>query len=200
MHLNSDQTDEELVEAYKISGDQKLIGLLFKRHLLMCFAVCNKYFMNPRDSEDAVMEIFEKLIHDLKKFEIKNFKSWLHSVCRNHCLMQLRKNTPERNSMDVEEISETFMKSDESMHPYNNKDEIEFELQRLEKALNLLKGEQKECIELFYLKKKKYEEIVSITGYSPKEVKSYIQNGKRNLKNILGEKGFFILMLCIWIF
>jgi DNA-directed RNA polymerase specialized sigma24 family protein len=30
-----------------------------------------------------------------------------------------------------------------------------------------------------------YTEIVAITGYSANEVKSYIQNGKRNLKTLI---------------
>ena len=52
----------------------------------------------------------------------------------------------------------------------------------MEEAILLLNEGQRVCIELFYLKNRSYNEIVAATGYSANDVKSYIQNGKRNLK------------------
>jgi RNA polymerase sigma-70 factor (ECF subfamily) len=199
--VNNNANDEELVVQYKITYNKWILGELFKRHSLMCFAVCTKYLKDESAAEDAVMTIFEKLFTDLHRHDITNFKSWLHTVCRNHCLMQLRKNTPFIRINDAkEENSESFMNLERFLHQEVNENEKEEKLLALEQAIEQLKDKQKECIELFYLQQKSYEEIATLTGYSPNEVKSYIQNGKRNLKIALGEKGIsFLIAIILWI-
>jgi len=195
------QTDEELVVLYQRTNDKRAVGELFKRHSLMCYAVCMKYLRNEDAAQDATMEIFEKLFTDFQKHTIKNVKSWLHSVCRNHCLMILRK--PDLMvSIDGEnEENEPFvMQLQAFLHPEDTTAEREQTLQLLEKAISELKDKQRECIELFYLKQKSYEEIVTVTGYQMNEVKSYIQNGKRNLKIALSQQGISLLIaLLLWI-
>lgn len=194
---NQNLSDEELVANYQNTGDKQVLGILFKRHSLMCFTVCNKYFKNEEKANDAAMAVFEKLFTDLKKHEIKNFKSWLHSVCRNYCLMQLRKAeiiVPYDNVAEKNE--DEFMQIDTFLHQ-NDKEE---KLQELEKALEWLNDKQRECINLFYLKKKTYKEISEQTGYTVNDVRSQIQNGKRNLKITLQQKGItFCITLLIWI-
>lgn len=199
--VNTNANDEELVVQYKSTNNTRILGELFKRHSLMCFAVCNKYLKDESAAEDAAMSIFEKLFTDLHKHEIANFKSWLHTVCRNHCLMQLRKQTPiVRINDNSEENSESFVNLDRFLHQEDNQQEKEEKLLMLEQAIMQLKDKQKECIELFYLQQKSYDEIATLTGYSPNEVKSYIQNGKRNLKIALGEKGIsFLMAIILWI-
>jgi len=160
-----------------------------------------KYLRNETEAQDAVMNIFEKLFHDLLQHEIVNFRSWLHSVCRNHCLMQLRK--PDLSislSDDDDENESLFMKIDSILHQEYTGNDNEEKLQELETAIQDLKDQQKKCIELFYLKRKSYEEIATLTGYTNHEVKSHIQNGKRNLKIALMEKGItWITAWIIWI-
>jgi RNA polymerase sigma factor (sigma-70 family) len=198
---NLNGSDEELVLHYRATQDKAAVGELFKRHSLMSYAVCNKYLKDEDAARDAAMQVFEKMFSDLLKHEVQNFRSWLHSVCRNHCLMQLRKpqfilrmNTPD------EEDDGAFMEFEHFLHQDHNAEDKEHTLQALEQAIGELKDKQKVCIELFYLKQKSYEEVSSITGYSPHEVKSYIQNGKRNLKIILGGKGLnLFLAFTTWI-
>ncbi len=135
-----------------------------------------KYLKNEDDSKDAVMQIFEKLLIDLKKHDVQNFKSWLHTVAKNYSLMQLRKKNPEiplTENIVVEK--EVFVHRDEAH-------QLEEQLTLMEEAIKHLKDEQKTCVELFYLKEKCYQEISEQTGFSMNEVKSFIQNGKRNLK------------------
>ena len=67
------------------------------------------------------------------------------------------------------------------MHHTDDRD-LEDDLGRLEKCIEELQDEQKQCVELFYIRKKPYQTIVESTGFEMKKVKSYIQNGKRNLK------------------
>lgn len=173
-------TDEELVTRYKQSGDKQLVGELYKRYTGFVFAVCLKHLHSRAQSEDAVMQVFEKLFSDLKKHSVQNFKSWLYTVAKNHCLHIIRSRKkdfvlPDDNSgVQIMEFATNM---------YHDSDGVlEQHLARLELEIPRLSEEQRICIELFYLKKKSYTEVASITGYTLGQVKSYIQNGKRNLK------------------
>ena len=198
LHIKS---DEDLVLEYQNTKNNLVLGELFKRHSLMCFAVCNKYLKNEDAAHDAAMNIFEKLFTDLQKRQITNFKSWLYTVCKNHCFILLRKPNKLVSINQGEEDNENiFMQLGAILNQDDDKAEKEEKLVAVENAILNLKDKQRECIELFYLKNKSYIEIATQTGYTENEVKSYIQNGKRNLKIILEEKGITIgLALFLWI-
>lgn len=172
--------DLELVQQYQRTGDLDCIGKLFDRYTEMVYLVCLKYLQNEEDSKDATMQVFENLVESLKRHEVHNFKSWLHTIARNYCLMQLRN----QKSKGVQKITDTIEASLEftaSTETAENEQQ-ELELQVLEKGLMDLPAEQRTCLELFYLQKKSYREIVELTGCPLNSVKSFIQNGKRNLK------------------
>lgn len=178
-------TDVELIADYKKKGDAELVGELYKRYSHLVYGVCLKYFKNEDESKDAVIQIFENLMTDLKKHNIENFKSWLHSVSRNHCLMALRKNQTLLKRENEYEYSVQGESGSEFDFEPHEKETKEVQLTALEKGMATLKEEQRVCIDLFFLKEKRYEEVAEITGYSTKQVKSYIQNGKRNLANYM---------------
>ena len=171
------EKETELLAAYYDSGDLELLGKLYEPYMHLVYGLCLKYLKNPVKSEDAVMQIFETLIKKLRIHKVDNFKSWLYSVSRNHCLMQLR-----ASGKDIVFIDDNFMESSEVLHPDNDKEEQEEQLQLLEKCIAELSPEQQQSVRLFYLEEKCYKEIVDITGFDMKKVKSYIQNGRRNLK------------------
>lgn len=177
-------TDEELVERYVNSRKNSYVAELFNRYTVMVYGVCIKYLKDEDESKDATMQIFEKLITDLPKHTIRNFRPWLHMVTRNHCLMKLRKEAGIINISTDDYVleSEDFVENGIDMHHITEAHEKEAKYVKLEKAVEGLTDEQRKCIELFYYQKKCYDEIVEITGYSYKQVKSYIQNGKRNLR------------------
>lgn len=195
------QSDENLVINYQNTKNNLVVGELFKRHSLMCYAVCMKYLKNEDAAHDTTMNIFEKLFADLQKHQINNFKSWLHTVCKNHCLILLRKpNVLVSIDESEEENSHLFMQLSNILNHDDNKHEKEEKLQVLEQGIIELKDKQRKCIELFFLKQKSYQEISIQTGYTENEVKSYIQNGKRNLKILLEQKGITMgLALLLWI-
>jgi RNA polymerase sigma-70 factor (ECF subfamily) len=195
------QSDENLVINYQNTKTNLVVGELFKRHSLMCYAVCMKYLKNEDAAHDATMNIFEKLFTDLQKHQINHFKSWLHTVCKNHCLILLRKpNVLVSIDESEEENSNLFMQLANVLNHDDYKQEKEEKLQILEQSIIELKDKQRECIELFFLKQKSYQEISKQTGYTENEVKSYIQNGKRNLKILLEQKGITMgLALLLWI-
>ncbi len=174
--------DSRLINLYKVKGDQKAVGALFERYSHLVFGVCMKYLKNADDSKDATLNIFEKLLGDLKKFEVEKFSNWIHSVARNYCLMQLRNRkamiyTDDESMPDMDVLVEKY----QPMH-HVDESKLETQLQLLDSAIESLNEEQRICIDLFYLKKYCYQDVAEISGFSMNEVKSYIQNGKRNLK------------------
>jgi len=178
-YIKVEFSDNELVDRYKNSGDTHYAGLLFQRYSHLVLGVCMKYLKNEEESRDAVMNIFEKLLSDLHKHKIDNFKSWLYMVSRNHCLMYLRSN--KKLDIKYEEIETPFMENAYMLHPIDEKLPEE-SLTKLEICIEKLIEEQKKCVHLFYIEEKCYKEVSEQTGYDIGKVKSYIQNGKRNLK------------------
>ncbi len=176
-HHYKDYSDEALVKLYKKKGDLEIVGELYDRYTALTYGVCLKYLKDREEARDAVMQIFEKLITTLKSHKIKSFKSWLYVTARNHCLMQLRAS----KGRFFEELQPALMESDVNGHPDSGMD-IERDLNRLEQCMETLAKEQQQCVRLFYLQQKCYREIAETTGYELTKVKSYIQNGKRNLK------------------
>jgi RNA polymerase sigma-70 factor (ECF subfamily) len=174
---NNELPDKELVERYKASGDLAVLGDLYQRYMELVYGVCLKYYKDPEQARDSVMQIFEELVTKVKKHEIENFRPWLHQLAKNHCLMQLR--TP-RNLKTVEFKME-IMQSEEEVH-LNGVLDKEENFKKLEFCLGTLTGEQQEAIRLFYLEGKCYNEIVDLTGQEWNQVRSSIQNGRRNLK------------------
>ena len=176
--------DEELIEKFLNTGNKHYFGVLFQRYTHLVFGACMKYLKNKDESEDAVMDIFEKLMTELKSHEVRNFKGWIYTVARNHCLMKIRKEKQMQMTNDVQKLDGLVVEMPEPMHLSNDMKK-EIELTGLEQAMTKLSDEQRTCLELFYLQEKCYNEVATITKYSLNEVKSYIQNGKRNLKNHL---------------
>lgn len=181
------RTDHELVDLFRRSGDLEELGVLYERYMALVFGVCLKYFKEREEAKDGVTAIFEKLITEIPRHEIENFKSWLYVLTKNHCLMQIRSRKSEQARSDNyrnEQIG--IMESEEELHPM---DEEGPDLNRaLMDCLEQLKAEQQKCIRLFYIERHSYREVAKRTGLEEKKVKSFIQNGKRNLKICMEEQ------------
>ena len=175
--------DKELVALFRTSRNMEILAVLFQRYMDLLYGVCLKYLKQPETAKDAVMQIFEELVVKLPKHEVDNFKSWLYTLAKNHCLMQLR--TPK--NLKTTEFNPDSMQLEEEMH-LNGIQLKEENLQKLERCLETLSMEQKKSVELFYLQNKCYKEIAEETGIEWNKVRSFIQNGRRNLK-ICMEKG-----------
>ena len=182
------KTDEELLSAFLNSGDMEMLGELYSRYMNLVYGVCLKYFKEREKSQDAVIQLFEKIAIEIERHEIRNFKSWLFVVTKNHCLMELRKNKPGKTMLVSEENElDVFMENIPELHPIDREPE-EINEQALNDCIERLKEEQKQCIRLFYFEGKSYREICVVLKLNEKKVKSFIQNGKRNLKICLEKK------------
>ncbi|MGZ3950734.1 MAG: RNA polymerase sigma factor [Flavisolibacter sp.] len=176
----SELSDSDLVSSYKQSGDTGVLGDLFQRYMDLVYGVCLKYLKVPENAQDSVISIFEELVVKLKKHEVDNFKAWLYTLAKNHCLMRLRSEKKQPFvSFDVE-----LMQSEENLH-LDGELEKEENFKKLDYCLGQLQAEQRTVIELFYLQGKCYNEIAETTGIEWNRVRSSIQNGRRNLKNCM---------------
>jgi RNA polymerase sigma factor (sigma-70 family) len=182
-NISSAENDQYLLQEYKTSGDLKILGELYQRYMDLVYGVCLKYVKEPEDAQDCVLNIFEELVTKLRRYEVENFKSWLHQLAKNHCLMRLRS---EKGKTTVK-IDMAIMQSEENVH-LNGELEKEQNFKQLEYCLGMLTPEQRKGIELFYLQGKCYNEIVEITGMEWNKVRSFIQNGRRNLKICMDER------------
>lgn len=173
-------TDAELLQQFYHRYDNEWLGILLERYTLLLLGVCMKYLKNEEEAKDAVQQVFLKAINELHKYKVEYFKSWIYMVAKNHCLMKLRD-----KGRFTAEINERSMAVPAEPEEKNRHIEKENALSNLAGALLQLNKEQQQCVTLFYLEKRSYQEITGQTGYSLMQVKSHIQNGKRNLKIIM---------------
>ncbi|RYU86202.1 sigma-70 family RNA polymerase sigma factor [Mucilaginibacter terrigena] len=170
-----DNADEQLLNSYRATRDLKVLGKLYERYMPLVYGVGLKYLKDEELAQDAVMTIFEELTQKVHQHEIKQFRPWLYVLSRNHCLMQLR------TGKKLETVTlDEFVEFSPVLHPDTN--DREEAMQALERCLDKLTPAQKQSVKLFYLDEKCYKEVADATGFTMNEVKSHIQNGKRNLK------------------
>lgn len=179
--MNQDQyahiTDQELLGKYYAERNNYWLGLLLQRYTMLLFGVCMKYLKNEEEARDGVQQVFLKVIQELPKYKVEYFKSWLYMVAKNYCLMKLRSKTSR-----ITEIKDSMVATPAEDSSVQGLLEKDHQLELMTESLEELSKEQKVCVTLFYLDKKSYQEIAGETGFTMMQVKSYIQNGKRNLK------------------
>ncbi|MCX2743492.1 sigma-70 family RNA polymerase sigma factor [Mangrovivirga sp. M17] len=178
----SSLSDLEIIEKYNKNPDHQYISILYDRYIDKAYGVALKYLKNREYAKDIVMEVYAELGDDIKKHEIKNFSSWLYVKVKNASLMRIRKEKPQL-FVNGEKKDLAFMElSDNGHHDIEEKVRLEDNLEQLKLCIDKLKAEQKECVEMFFLQEKSYSIIEKELSIKLKKVKSYIQNGKRNLK------------------
>lgn len=176
--------DQQLLDQFYTDHNNDWLGMLLQRYTLLLFGVCMKYLKNEEDAKDSVQQIFLKSITELHKYRVTYFKSWIYMVAKNHCLMKLREKQGKIPVELTDKHEATPAITTESQDLWT--DERTYQL--MQAALDELNKEQKQCVTLFYLEKKSYQEVSEKTGFNLMQVKSYIQNGKRNLRIFLEKK------------
>jgi len=181
--LHKQFTDQELLERFYADRDNHWLGILLERYTLLLLGVCMKYLKNEEHARDSVQQIFLKAITELQKYRVEYFKSWIYMVAKNHCLMQLR-DKHGKNTVEVKENIPAEGNEPDKENLLMN----ERTFQYMDEALKELNADQQLCVTLFYMEKKSYQQIAEQTGYSMMQVKSHIQNGKRNMKLLIEKK------------
>ncbi len=178
------KTDAELLDLFHVSHDNEILGVILQRYTLLLFGVSMKYLKNEEEARDAVQQIFLKVIQELQKYKVEYFKSWLYMVTKNHCLMKIR----DRQGKQATPLNEMLMATPGEETDKQRLLENEHTLVLMEQSLKELNLEQQQSVTLFYLEKKSYQEIADLTGFTMMQVKSHIQNGKRNLRILIEKK------------
>jgi len=177
-------SDQQLLENFYADHDAKWLGILLPRYTLLLLGVCMKYLKNEEEAKDCVQHIFLKVITELKKYKVEYFKSWLYMVAKNHCLMKIR----DRHGKIPVELTDRNMQVTEEQPDKQSLVQDDRAIELMNEALKELSPEQRQCVTLFYIHKKSYQEISDQTRFTMMQVKSYIQNGKRNLKLMIEKK------------
>ncbi len=177
-------TDQELLDRFGADRDNGWLGVLLERYTLLLLGVCMKYMKQEEEAKDCVQQVFVKIITELPKYKVEYFKSWIYTIARNHCLMRLR----DRQGRAPAVLTDNLLFSWDEEAGKNKHLEKEQLLELMSEALEELGKEQKLCVILFYLEKRSYQEIAESTGFTLMQVKSHIQNGKRNLKLLMEKK------------
>jgi len=177
-------SDQQLLQNFYADHNNEWLGILLQRYTYLLLGVCMKYLKNEEEAKDCVQQVFLKAITELHKYKVDYFKSWIYMVAKNHCLMKLR----DRQGKIPVELSDQHLRGEEETTNKQLLLENENTMQLMAEALKELNADQQQCVTLFYLHKKSYQEISQQTGYSMMQVKSYIQNGKRNLKLLVEKK------------
>lgn len=181
--MNADRykhiSEQELLDRYYADQNKEWLGILLQRYTLLLLGVCMKYLKNEEAARDAVQQIFLKAITELEKYKVEYFKSWLYMIAKNHCLMQFR----DKNRQPLELNDQALIPEDDQViQRLREKDQL---LDHMHACMSELGPEQQQCLRLFYLQKKTYQQVADETGFSLLQVKSFIQNGKRNLKMLV---------------
>ena len=174
---HAEMSDLALLQTFRRTQDSRWLGYLFQRYTVLVFGVCMKYLKHEEDARDCTQQVFEKAFQEIPKYEISYFKSWVYQVAKNQCLMKLRAKG-NISSAITENITNATVQEPAAEQAIQ-KEKL---LKSMEEALQTLSTEQRNCIERFYLLQESYQQISEATGYSLSQIKSYIQNGKRNLK------------------
>lgn len=175
--------DNELLQRFYADHNNEWLGILLERYTMLLLGVCMKYLKNDEEAKDAVQQVFLKALNEMHKYKVDFFKSWIYMVAKNHCLMKLR-----NKGKYTEDLTERFLATPEETTDINNHIEKEKTFTNMAEAIKQLNKEQQQCVILFYLQKKSYQEITAETNFTLMQVKSHIQNGKRNLKLLMERK------------
>jgi len=177
LHKKKEYGDEELLLLFKKTREAEYFQELYERYIPLVYGMCLKYLQSPELSQDAVIDIYENLSQKIHGYEIKVFKNWLYSVVKNHCFHILKESKKEI----IVNFDSRLMESDTTFDLFTENNDEEKE-NALGKCMEKLPEPQRISIEKFFYENKSYADIVDETGFHLKSVKSYIQNGKRNLK------------------
>lgn len=181
-------SDESLIQLYQQTGKEIYVAELFQRYVDKVYIIARKYLKDREASKDLVMIVFEKVLKNLHKTEVKTFGNWVHTITRNECTHYHRQVNTQAQKLsewsDIERNSKNSVENDQLLRLIEAEDDAASKI-ALEEAMSTLKDHHRTCIKLFYYDKKSYKEVSEITGFTPNEVKSYIQHAKNNLRKKL---------------
>jgi len=165
-------------------GDLSKMGLLYERYHRRVFAYFFRCSTNQAMSEDLTHNVFIRLIKYRQSFTGKGeFVHWLFTVVRNTWIDQHGKKGKDvlTHSKELVEVENQIVDEDtECENDFKNK-----RMACMRKALLKLSPEKREAIILSRYEGLKYDEIAKIAECSVSAIKTRVQRGLLDLRNIM---------------
>ncbi|MFN6039054.1 MAG: RNA polymerase sigma factor [Bacteroidota bacterium] len=73
-------SDSDLIAEFNKTENQLYFAAIYQRYSYLVFGLSMKYLKNEEESQDMVIQVFTKLLTDLKKHEIGYFRGWLFTL------------------------------------------------------------------------------------------------------------------------
>ena len=140
----------------------------------MLYKIAFLYFGNSYDAEDALQEVFIKLLYTSPAFKnAEHEKAWLIRVAANHCkdVLRFRLRHPQ---IPIDVLAESLV--------------MEQEQQETLTELFELPVKQRTVIYLYYVEGYQMKEIADILGISVQSVKKRMQRGREQLRVVWKEE------------
>ena len=176
--------DDELVKRFQQSGDDVYFDELFERYHPLVFGLCLNLTAHREDSKDLTLRVFQKTYDVLPNTTIERFDHWLLTMTRHECFDFIRQQAKERTHLlrwqEIQRKEDGFMLNEAFRRLWYTEEIAQDKL--LENGLADLTPPQQKCLNLFLYEYQSYQEIAHATGFSIREVKSHLQNGRLKLK------------------
>lgn len=178
------RSDEELVAKYQASGDQDFFAVLWQRHWLRIRKLCLAFTGDPAGAEDLAARAITLAWRRIHSFQDGDFSAWLAVIARNCCIDQARSAWARLVSLTGEGIAATADQHPEQGCSCSEDRTFTAELEQL---VNQLPDQQRIAVKLFFIDGYSYQQIAGLMQCEVKQVKSYLQNGKKKLQLLWGE-------------
>jgi len=180
MKAENEQYAMELIIAKVKQGDMSAFNVLIDEHKDMAFTLAFKILKSREDAEEVAQDAFLKAYKNLDKFEGKSkFSTWLYAIVYNTALTKLRKKKLPIDNSDYY--------AQDNLLNYSETDNEWRRLQReerttyIQRALDLMRDEDRVAITLFYMNENSLQEICDITGWEISNVKVRLHRARKRL-------------------
>ncbi len=174
-NISDASTDEVLVEKYLNTQRGAYFDILYKRYSAKVYARSISMLKDAELAQDAVQEIFIKVLTSISKFQGKSkFSSWLYSITYNYCIDLIRKNKKIK-TVAMDKLGEI-----EDMHgDIDDKELMETKFEQLKVVLNEMPAQDKTILLMKYQDNMSIREIGELNGKSESATKMQIKRAKQ---------------------
>ena len=184
-------SDEELMLSFK-NGNEKAFDELVKRYMEDVLNYLYKFTGDYNESDDIAQESFIRLFSYKDKYnENMKFSSWFYTIVINRAKTRMGLKTS-RDYVSLDEMNEEELSGMEFYTDPSDEDELEeseyhkeIKLEYIKQAFDKMDYDYREVIFLRFDYEFDYEKIAKILDVPVGTVKSRINRGRAQLKEIL---------------
>lgn len=171
-------SDEEIVRTYLSTQRSHYFDTLYKRYSKKIYGKCISLLKDEEMAQDAMQDIFMKILLNLSKFSEKSrFSTWVYSITYNYCIDLLRRKKKQKtviiedgNAIEdvVEDVNDSFL--------------LETKVNRLKVVLEKIPQGDKMILLMKYQDSMSIKEIGSMLDKSESAIKMKIKRAKHKFK------------------